>query len=111
MALPQTLRDERAAKGRDERELSERDKRRGLALWVLACCAWSWLGIFCLAWSMHTTSQSYGEMAFWAGLGAKVSPDEVRQMRRLDDARSMPLLTKLGAEAARRQIKAEDWRA
>ena len=60
MALPQTLRDELAAKRRDERVLSERDKRRGLALWVLGCCAWSWLGIFCLAWSMHTTSQAYG---------------------------------------------------
>lgn len=69
MALPQTLRDELAAKRRDERVLAERDKRRGLALWILACCAWSWLGIFFLAWSMHTTSQTFGEMAFWGGLG------------------------------------------
>jgi hypothetical protein len=43
------------------------------------------------------------------GLGAKVTPDQVRQMRRLDDTRSMPLLTKLAAEAARRQIKPQDW--
>ncbi len=42
-------------------------------------------------------------------LGAKVSLDQVRQMRRLDDARSMPLLTKLAAEAARRQIRPQDW--
>ena len=43
-------------------------------------------------------------------VGAEVSPDQERQMRRLDDARSMPLLGGLAAEAARRQVKAEDWR-
>jgi hypothetical protein len=32
-------------------------------------------------------------------------------MRRLDDARSMPLLSALAAEAARRQVKPEHWTA
>jgi hypothetical protein len=38
-----------------------------------------------------------------------VTAEQVRQMRRLDDARSMPLLDELAAEAARRQVKAADW--
>ena len=44
-------------------------------------------------------------------VGASVSADQVRQMRRLDDARSMPLLSALAAEAARRQVKPEHWTA
>ena len=68
MPLPTALRDELAANRRDERELAERDKRRWIALWILACCGWSWLGIFCLAWSMHTSDMRYAEPAFWAGL-------------------------------------------
>ena len=43
-------------------------------------------------------------------VGAKLSREQVLQMRRLDDARSIPRLEELAAEAARRQIKAEDWR-
>ncbi|MFI5250778.1 MAG: hypothetical protein ACHQTF_12455, partial [Gemmatimonadales bacterium] len=62
MALPQTLRDELAAKRRDERALAERDKRRGLALWILACCAWSWGGQILPAWWMHTTTPTVGEI-------------------------------------------------
>jgi predicted acylesterase/phospholipase RssA len=42
-------------------------------------------------------------------VGATVTAEQVRQMRRLDDARSMPLLSELAAEAARRQVKAADW--
>ena len=55
--------------GAMERVLSERDKRRGLALWVSGVLRVVVARDFCLAWSMHTTSQAYGEMAFWAGLG------------------------------------------
>ena len=44
-------------------------------------------------------------------VGATVTAEQVRQMRRLDDARSMPLLSELAAEAARRQVKAADWAA
>ena len=69
MPLPKTLLDEMAARRREERELSERDKRRGLGLWILACCFWSWLGIFFLGWSMHTTDLVYGHAAFWVGIG------------------------------------------
>ncbi|THD49025.1 MAG: patatin [Bradyrhizobium sp.] len=42
-------------------------------------------------------------------LGAKVSEQQVGQMRRLDDVRSMQKLGELAAEAARRQVKTEDW--
>ena len=42
-------------------------------------------------------------------VGATVTADQVRQIRRLDDARSMPLLSDLAAGAARRQVKAADW--
>ena len=41
--------------------------------------------------------------------GATVTRDQVRQMRRLDDARTMPLLSDLAAAAARRQVRAADW--
>lgn len=41
--------------------------------------------------------------------GAVVGRDQVRQMRRLDDARMMPLLSELATAAARRQVRAADW--
>ena len=41
--------------------------------------------------------------------GRAPTADQVRQMRRLDDAGSMPLLAELAAEAARRQVTADDW--
>jgi hypothetical protein len=44
-------------------------------------------------------------------VGKSVTPQQLRQMRRLDDAASMPLLSELAAEAARRQVKAVDWSA
>jgi hypothetical protein len=58
-----------AAKRRQEHVDAQRDKGRGLALWALACWAWSALGILCMAWSVHTTDLALGRLAFYAGLG------------------------------------------
>jgi hypothetical protein len=49
--------------------LAERDRRR---LWwrtLLLCVMCQLIGLFLVAWSMHTTSLYYGTLAFWSGLG------------------------------------------
>ncbi len=44
-------------------------------------------------------------------LGVAIDAEQIRQMRRLDDARSMPLLDELASKAAQIQVRADDWRA
>ena len=44
-------------------------------------------------------------------LGVAIDADQIRQMRRLDDARSMPLLDELATKAAQLQVRPQDWRA
>jgi len=68
MPLPSAVLDEMGVTRREEQVLAKRHRRRGVALWILACCCWCWLGIFCLGWSMHTSNATFGEAAFWGGL-------------------------------------------
>jgi len=42
-------------------------------------------------------------------LGASVGPERIRQMRRLEDAGSMPLLEELARKAADAQVRPEHW--
>jgi hypothetical protein len=58
-----------AARAEVERTDAERDRRRDLTLSALACLGWSALGIFCILWSAHTTSYTYGSIAFFSGVG------------------------------------------
>jgi hypothetical protein len=56
-----------AAKRRAEAELARRDTFWSYVLTALMCAGWAGLGIFLLMWSAHTTSLTYGRIAFWAG--------------------------------------------
>jgi hypothetical protein len=58
-----------AARAESERTDAERDRRRDLTLSALACLGWSALGIACILWSAHTTSYTYGSIAFFSGVG------------------------------------------
>lgn len=58
-----------AARAEVERTDAKRDRRRDLTLSALACLGWSALGIFCILWSAHTTSYTYGSIAFFSGVG------------------------------------------
>jgi hypothetical protein len=46
---------------------------------------------------------------FQQEIGVAVGPEEIRRMRRLDDASSIPLLEELSAKAAQRQVLREHW--
>ena len=48
---------------------AERERTRLWLRTAILCVVWSLLGLWCLAWSFHTTSMLYGQVAFWAGLG------------------------------------------
>ena len=55
----------REAEGRE----AERDKWGDLLASSAQCFAWAAVGIACILWSAHTTSMTYGRIAFFAGLG------------------------------------------
>jgi hypothetical protein len=63
------LLDAMAARAEIEHAEAEGERRRDLTWTALACLAWSALGIFCILWSAHTTSYTYGSIAFFTGLG------------------------------------------
>jgi hypothetical protein len=50
-------------------EREERERARLFRRTVVWCVAWELLGMWGVAWSLHTTSPFYGRIAFWAGLG------------------------------------------
>ena len=63
------LREEMAARRREEAVQARRDLVRDLALTALQCLGWSALGIALILWSAHTTSATHGWIAFWSGVG------------------------------------------
>ena len=63
------LREEMARKRAVEKVEADRIMRRDLLLTALQCLCWCAAGIFLLSWSVHTTDQTLGRGAFWAGLG------------------------------------------
>lgn len=69
MPVSKRLLDEMSTARAAERERSARDKVRAVVLTALACVGWMMLGVYCLAWSMHTTDVQLGRLAFYAGLG------------------------------------------
>ncbi|MDQ6831476.1 MAG: hypothetical protein M3081_21655 [Gemmatimonadota bacterium] len=70
MPLPRELLEEMAAKRRGEEVIADRDKTLDYVRTALACLAWSVFGVACILWSAHTTSMTYGRVAFFGGLGA-----------------------------------------
>lgn len=62
------LREAIAARARAERELARGDLRRDLVSTVLQCFFWVALGLFLIAWAFHTTSETWGRIAFLAGI-------------------------------------------
>lgn len=69
MPLPKHLLDELGVKRDAESKEAERDKWRDVLLTSLQCLAWSAVGVALILWSAHTTSLTYGKMAFFGGLG------------------------------------------
>lgn len=49
-------------------EASQAEQRRYMARVALRCFGWAALGIACILWSAHTTSMTYGRMAFYFGV-------------------------------------------
>ena len=62
------LREEIATRTREENEEAKRETRRDLLRSSLQATAWVALGLFLIAWAMHTTSEAYGRIAFYAGV-------------------------------------------
>ena len=69
MPLPEDLREELALRYARAEEEANRVKVRDLARTALMCLFWCAAGLFLLSYSVHTTSMTYGRIAFWAGLG------------------------------------------
>jgi hypothetical protein len=60
---------EEMGRAREAAELeSQRGRRRELLRASALCIAWMLLGLYLLAWSMHTTSFEYGHVAFYSGV-------------------------------------------
>jgi hypothetical protein len=62
------LRDAIAARARVEREQAQGDTLRDLLSTALQCVAWVALGLFLIAWAFHTTSETWGRIAFLSGI-------------------------------------------
>jgi hypothetical protein len=69
MPLPQHLLESMAERRREETVQAQRDKVRDLILTAVACVGWCVLGLGFIAWSVHTTDDTWGHIAFWGGLG------------------------------------------
>ena len=68
MPLPAHLLQELSVKYARAHEAAHRDMVRDLVRCGLHCVFWMAVGLFCLAWSFHTTDLLYGKMAFFAGI-------------------------------------------
>jgi hypothetical protein len=68
MPLRQQLLEEMAERREVAEREAERARRRELTRAALLCVGWMLLGLYFLAWSMHTDSYDYGRIAFYGGL-------------------------------------------
>lgn len=62
------LRDEMAERARAAHEHAQRDQLRDLVLTAVQCVAWVLLGLGLIGWAFHTTSMTWGRVAFLAGI-------------------------------------------
>jgi hypothetical protein len=58
-----------AVKQREAMVRAQRDKVRDLVLTALLCLMWCAVGLGLIAWSVHTTDDTWGHAAFYAGIG------------------------------------------
>lgn len=47
---------------------AERGRRRELVRTGLLCVMWMMIGLYLLGWSMHTSDEHYGRIAFYSGV-------------------------------------------
>lgn len=62
------LREEMAARNRDQHVEAEREKWRDLAVSALQAMGWVAIGLALIAWALHSTSDTYGRIAFYSGV-------------------------------------------
>lgn len=62
------LREQRAQAVLDAERQARRDELWLLMRTLLLCVVWSAIGIYCIGWSLHTSSKIYGRVAFWSGI-------------------------------------------
>jgi len=62
------LRDEMAARHRAAHERADRERTRDLALTAVQCVAWVLAGLALIGWAFHTTSMTWGRIAFLSGI-------------------------------------------
>ena len=62
------LREEIAARSRAEHEEAHRETVRDLVIASLQAMGWVAIGLFLIAWALHTTSESWGRIAFYSGV-------------------------------------------
>jgi hypothetical protein len=68
MGFPTVGADQQGAERRAAAERARRDSMWAYIATALACVGWAGAGIFLLMWSAHTTSATYGRIAFYGGL-------------------------------------------
>jgi hypothetical protein len=69
MPLPRHLLDDLQRRRAQEDKAAERDKLLDYARTAVMCWAWCLVGLALIGWSFHTTDESWGRIAFLAGLG------------------------------------------
>ena len=69
MPIPIEIREELQRRRAAEHREAERDKWWDYGRTALHCWGWCMLGVALMAWSVHTTDEAYGRVAFWGGLG------------------------------------------
>ena len=62
------LRDEMAERARTAHERAQRDQVRDLVLTAVQCVAWVAAGLALIGWAFHTTSMTWGRIAFLGGI-------------------------------------------
>ena len=69
MPIPRGISEDLQRRHLAEHREAERDKRWDYARTALQCWGWCILGLALIAWSVHTTNETLGRAAFWAGAG------------------------------------------
>ena len=60
--------EERAQSALSAERQARRDERWLMIRTLLLCLVWSAIGIYCIGWSLHTSSRISGRIAFWSGI-------------------------------------------
>ena len=68
MALRRELLEEMARVREAAEAEAERARQRELVRTGLLCITWMMIGLYLLGWSMHTSDEHYGRIAFYSGV-------------------------------------------